>query len=86
MIKNAISGVYILHPRPGPKHGDKSKPRPIQKLLRYLRQLYAYIIVDTSSYLNDVTLSVLDVAEAVVLVTVQDIPSIKNDRLFLDLY
>jgi len=35
--------------------------------------------------LNDVTLSVLDVAEAVVLVTVQDIPSIKNDRLFLDL-
>jgi len=41
--------------------------------------------VDSSSYLNDVTLSVLDIADTVILVTVQDIPSIKNDRLFLDL-
>jgi pilus assembly protein CpaE len=47
--------------------------------------MYAYVVVDTSSYLNDITLSVLDVADAVILVTTQDIPSIKNDRLFLDL-
>jgi pilus assembly protein CpaE len=85
MIKNAVSGVYILASPSRPEHGDKVNPDQFTKLLRYLRQLYAYIIVDTSSYLNDVTLSVLDVAEAVVLVTVQDIPSIKNDRLFLDL-
>ena len=85
MIKNAISGVYILASPSRPEHGDKVNPDQFTKLLRYLRQLYAYIIVDTSSYLNDVTLSVLDVSEAVVLVTVQDIPSIKNDRLFLDL-
>jgi pilus assembly protein CpaE len=55
------------------------------KLLRFLCQLYAYVIVDTSVYLNDITLGVLDVADTVVLVTTQDIPSIKNDRLFLDL-
>jgi pilus assembly protein CpaE len=85
MIKNAVSGVYILASPSRPEHGDKVNPDQFTKLLRYLRQLYAYIIVDTSSYLNDVTLSVLDVAEVVVLVTVQDIPSIKNDRLFLDL-
>jgi pilus assembly protein CpaE len=41
--------------------------------------------VDTSSYLNDITLAVLDVADVIALVTTQDIPSIKNDRLFLDL-
>ena len=85
MIKHAVSGVHILASPSRPEHGDKVNPDQFTKLLRYLRQLYAYIIVDTSSYLNDVTLSVLDVAEAVVLVTVQDIPSIKNDRLFLDL-
>jgi pilus assembly protein CpaE len=54
-------------------------------VLQYLRQLYAYIVVDTSSYLNDVTLAVLDGSDVVVLVTTQDIPSIKDGRLFLDL-
>jgi pilus assembly protein CpaE len=85
MIKHAVSGVHVLASPSRPEHGEKVNPDQFTKLLRYLRQLYAYIVVDTSSYLNDVTLSVLDVAEAVVLVTVQDIPSIKNDRLFLDL-
>ena len=85
MIKHAVSGVHILASPSRPEHGEKVNPEQFTKLLRYLRQLYAYIVVDTSSYLNDVTLSVLDVAEVVVLVTAQDIPSIKNDRLFLDL-
>ncbi len=85
MIKHAVSGVHILASPSSPEHGEKVNADQFTKLLRYLRQMYAYIIVDTSSYLNDITLSVLDVAEAVVLVTVQDIPSIKNDRLFLDL-
>ncbi|HVM73015.1 MAG TPA: response regulator [Anaerolineales bacterium] len=85
MIKHAGSGLQILASPSRPEHGEKVNPEQFTKLLQYLRQLYAYIIVDTSTYLNDVTLSVLDVAEAVVLVTVQDIPSIKNDRLFLDL-
>jgi pilus assembly protein CpaE len=85
MIKHAVSGVHVLASPSRPEHGEKVNPDQFTKLLRYLRQLYAYIVVDTSSYLNDVTLSVLDVAETVVLVTVQDIPSIKNDRLFLDL-
>jgi pilus assembly protein CpaE len=34
---------------------------------------------------NDITLAVLDVCDVIVLLTTQDIPSIKNNRLFLDL-
>lgn len=85
VIKHAGSGVHILASPSRPEHGENVNPEQFTKMLRYLRQLYAYIVVDTSSYLNDITLSVLDVAETVVLVTVQDIPSIKNDRLFIDL-
>ena len=85
MIKNAASGVHILASPSRPEYGEKVNPDQFTKLLGYLRQLYVYIIVDTSSYLNDITLSVLDIADSVVLVTTQDIPSIKNDRLFLDL-
>jgi pilus assembly protein CpaE len=35
--------------------------------------------------LTDVTLSAIDISDLVVLITTQDIPSIKNCRLFLDL-
>jgi pilus assembly protein CpaE len=85
MIKHAGSGVHILASPSHPEDGEKVNAEQMSKLLRYLCQLYNYVVVDTSSLLTDVTLSVLDISDAVVLVTGQDIPSIKNDRLFLDL-
>jgi len=85
VIKHAGSGVDILASPSHPEDGEKVNGEQISKLLRYLCQLYDYIIVDSSTNLSDVTLSVLDIADVVVLVTGQDIPSIKNDRLFLDL-
>jgi pilus assembly protein CpaE len=53
--------------------------------LAYLRQLYAYIVVDTVPLLVDVTLAAIDASDLIVLVTTQDIPAIKNAHLFLDL-
>ncbi len=85
MIKNAATGVHVLASPSRPENAEKINADQFSKLLRYLRQLYAYIIVDSSAYLTDVTLSILDVADAIVLIATQDIPSIKNNRLFLDL-
>jgi pilus assembly protein CpaE len=85
MIKNAATGVHILASPSRPEDAEKVHPEQFTKLLRYLRQYYAYVIVDCSAYLTDITLSVLDVADAIILVATQDIPSIKNNRLFLDL-
>jgi pilus assembly protein CpaE len=85
MIKNAASGVHILASPSRPENAEKINADQFSKLLRYLRHLYAYVIVDSSAYLTDVTISVLDIADAIVLIATQDIPSIKNDRLFLDL-
>lgn len=85
MIKHAATGLNILAAPSRPEHAEKIDPDQFAKVLRYLRQMYAYVIVDTSSYLTDVTLAVLDACDAIILVTSQDIPSIKNNRLFLDL-
>ncbi len=54
-------------------------------MLEYLKQIYAYVVVDTASLLTDVTLAAIDISDLIVLVSTQDIPSIKNCRLFLDL-
>jgi len=85
MIKHAASGLHILAGPTRPENAEKVTAAQFTKVLQYLRQLYAYIVVDTCSYLNDITLAVLDDSDVVVLVTTQDIPSIKDGRLFLDL-
>ncbi|MEN4013400.1 MAG: response regulator [Chloroflexota bacterium] len=53
------------------------------KMLQFLRQIYHYIVVDTSSYLTDAVQAALDESDYILLVTTQDIPSIKSCSLFL---
>jgi len=85
MIKNTSTGLHILSAPQKPEFAEKIKAEQVGKLLEFLKTMYAYIVVDTSSYINDVTLAVLDMCDAIILLTTQDIPSIKNNRLFLDL-
>jgi pilus assembly protein CpaE len=85
MLKHAGSGLHILAAPSKPEYAEKVTSNQFSSVLEYLRQMYAYVVVDTASLLTDVTLSAIDVSDLVVLVTTQDIPSIKNCRLFLDL-
>lgn len=85
MLKHSTSGLHILAAPSRPEYADKVSSGQFTRVLEYLCQIYAYVVVDTATYLNDVTLSAIDVSDMVVLVTTQDIPSIKNCRLFLDL-
>lgn len=85
MIKHAASGLHILAAPARPEQAEQVTADQFSKLIKRLRQLYAYIVIDTSSALNDITLSALDGCDVVVLITTQDIPAIKNVRTFLDL-
>jgi pilus assembly protein CpaE len=85
MLKHAASGMHILAAPGRPEYAERVSSTQFTKVLEYLRQMYAYVIVDTATLLTDATLAAIDVSDLVVLVTTQDIPSIKNCRLFLDL-
>lgn len=85
MLKHASSGLHVLAAPSRPEYADKVSSGQFSKVLEYLRQMYAYVVVDTAALLTDVTLAAIDVSDLIVLVTTQDIPSIKNCRLFLDL-
>ena len=85
MVKHAASGIHILAAPSRPEYAEKVSSAQFGKVLEYLQQLYAYVVVDTASLLTDVTLVAIDVSDLIVLVTTQDIPAIKNCRLFLDL-
>jgi pilus assembly protein CpaE len=85
MVKHAASGLHILAAPSRPEHAEKVSSSQFSRLLEYLSQMYAYVVVDTATFLTEVTLAAVDLSDLIVLVTTQDIPSIKNCRLFLDL-
>lgn len=85
MIKHEASGIHILAAPQRPEHAEKLSTAQFTKVVTFLRQLYAYVVIDTSSILTDIILGAVDLSDAVILVTTQDIPAIKNARLFLDL-
>jgi pilus assembly protein CpaE len=85
MITHTKSGVKILIAPTRPEYAESVSGDQFSKVLKYLRRLYSYVVVDTSSALTDVTLAAMDAADLIVLITTQDIPAIKNARLFLDL-
>jgi pilus assembly protein CpaE len=79
------SGLHVLLAPPRPEMADHISEESVKQLLDTLRHMYDFIIVDTSSSLNDVVLSVLDAADRIVLVTQQSLPSLKNISRFFDL-
>jgi pilus assembly protein CpaE len=85
MIHHAATGIKILASPPRPEYAESVTGDQFVNVLKYLRNLYSYVIVDASSSLNDVTLAAMDASDAIILITTQDIPAIKNARLFLDL-
>jgi len=68
-----------------PEEAEGVTGEQIGQVIQYLKRLYTYVIVDTASDLYEITLAALDQADVILLVTTQDIPSIKNARLMLGL-
>jgi pilus assembly protein CpaE len=85
MITHSATGLHILAAPSRPEMAEKVNGDQFGKVIQYLRQIYNYILVDTSSYLTEVVLSAVDIADIIVLVTTQDIPAIKNAKAFMSL-
>ena len=85
LIKHEASGIRILAAPQRPEMAEKVSPDQFVKVLEFMQKIYSYIVVDTSSILTEVILSAIDMSDVVVLITTQEIPSIKNSRLILDL-
>lgn len=79
------NGLKVLAAPPRPELADEVRADQVRKVLQFLKHHFAYVVVDTSSNMDDVTLAVLDATELLVSVATPDIPSIKDTRLLFDL-
>jgi pilus assembly protein CpaE len=85
IITNSASGVKILASPIRPEYAENITGEQFTKVLKFLCNFFSYVIVDGSSALSDVILAAMDNSSLIILITTQDIPSIKNAHLFLDL-
>ncbi len=85
LISHKLSGIKVLTAPLKPEQADSVNSTSFVKIITYLKQMFSYIVIDTSSMLTDVTLSSIDISDIIVLVASQDIPCISNIRTFLDL-
>jgi pilus assembly protein CpaE len=79
------SGVRLLAAPSKPEQAEHVTGDQYGKVLQFLRHLYPYVVVDAASSLTDITLAALDASDLIILLTTQEIPAIKNARLFFDL-
>jgi pilus assembly protein CpaE len=84
VLINHKSGVKILA-APRPEQAEEVKSRQFIILLEYLRKMFSYVIVDTSTKLSDITIGAFDVSDLLILITGQDIPTIARTHKFLEL-
>ena len=84
-ILHQASGIKILAAPTRPEFAENVNGDQFAKILQYLCNFYSYVVVDCASSLTDVTLSAIDNSDLILLVTTQEIPAIKDSRMFLDL-
>jgi pilus assembly protein CpaE len=86
MVKHEASGLRILAAPTRPEMAEQVSVEQFIKVVQFMQRMYAYVVIDTSPILTDLILSVFDASDVIVLITTQEIPSIKSSRLVLDLF
>ena len=80
------SGVYILADPPMIEDADSISAIQVKEMLSTLRSMFDVIIVDTSHQFEERTLTALEVSDIILLVTLLNLPSMKNTQKCLELF
>lgn len=80
------SGLRVLVGPARPEFADEVGPNTVATILDRVRGKYDFIVVDTSSAMNESLLSIFDHASKIFLVSTPTLVSIKNVRFVLDIF
>ncbi len=85
MVTNKLTNLQLMAAPKEPELSDARKGEAISKIFTFMKQLYSFIIIDTTPQLTEIVQTSLDVADYIILLSTQDIPSIKNAHQFLSI-
>lgn len=72
------SGICVLSQSDKLAEADRVGPEGVQQVLRFLRHQYDHLVLDGLRGLGDVPLAALDLADRILLVVTQEVPSVRN--------
>lgn len=84
MLHKSATGVYCLSGPSRVEEAETIKAEHIDELLALLKRIFTYIIIDTGSSLDEVTLKALDASDFVLVISSLDVPTIYNTKRYLD--
>lgn len=80
------SSLYVLAEPPYIEQSRNLSPAQIVKLFDYLREKFSYIVIDMGTNVDKLNMSILEQSDIVLLVTVVNLPLIRNCQRCLDLF
>jgi pilus assembly protein CpaE len=84
VMQQHSSGVHLLLAPGSPDVAGEITHEQITATLDSLLDRYSYVIADTWSVLDEATMTLLERADEVLVVTTPEIPALKNVKYFLD--
>ena len=80
------TSLYVLADPPYLEQAEDISSEQITRLFDVLKQTFSYIVVDTGSNFDNKTITVLDNSDLILLVTIVNLPAIRNCQRCLDLF
>jgi pilus assembly protein CpaE len=85
LIRHA-SGIYILADPPVIEDAEKISATQVRDILSKLRSMFDYVILDTPHHFDDRTLTALEMSDIVLLVSLLNLPTLRNTQKCLELF
>ena len=86
LLARHSSGVYILADPPRIEDADNISAGQVREILLALRSMFDVVIVDTPHQFDEKTLTALEMSDTVLLVTLLNLPSLKNTQRSIELF
>lgn len=86
MISQHASGVYLFTVAASPEVSDEIHASHMVELFGYLNTMFDYIVVDAGRHLDDRTVEVLSISDAILVLSVLDLPTIRNVKRYMEIF
>ena len=80
------TSLYVLADPPYFKQAENISKNQISKLFEKLKETFSYVVVDTDATFDGKTVTALDNSDLIFLVTIVNLPALRNCQRILDLF
>lgn len=84
LTRHEGSGTMVLAAPSDPRLADQIATADVVRICSMLTETFGFVVVDTPPQLNELSLSLMEAADEVVLVTSADIANVKNMKIALE--